>query len=157
MGRCNTKFYSSFPGTAAPNSSSLSCKTCKDNNGKPQEVWKSCTGDSVSGRNTKQIAKFNWCHAPSSLGSSLFHIYSDKQLKIRASVCLSESTGVKPLNFWDVNCFINMSSEGRTPAAPGAPPALHTPSGRSHIFWATSAQFLSPGTELVLLCCSSSS
>lgn len=34
MSSRNTKFYSSFPGTVASNNSSLSCKTCKDNNGK---------------------------------------------------------------------------------------------------------------------------
>lgn len=79
MSRCNTKFYSSFPGTVFLNSSSLSCKTSKDNKEKPQEVWKNYTGNSVSERrNTKQIAKFNWCQALFSLGSSHFHIYSDK-------------------------------------------------------------------------------
>jgi len=58
--RRNTKFYSSFPGTVFLNSSSLSCKTCKDNKEEPQEVWKNYTGKSVSeSRNTKQIAKFN--------------------------------------------------------------------------------------------------
>lgn len=60
MSKCNAKFYSSFTGTVFINSSSLSCKTCKDNKEKPQEVWENYTGKRVSERrNTKQIAKFN--------------------------------------------------------------------------------------------------
>lgn len=47
MSRCNTKFYSSFPGTVFLNSSSLSCKTSKDNKEKPQEVWKNYTGKCI--------------------------------------------------------------------------------------------------------------